>query len=69
MTSNTKLEKVKRRYRRAVKKAVGKIEKRDSLLYVRVKGSNTKFLKKVAKENGLSVTEVVDNLFDGARGA
>lgn len=54
-----------------VRSKVGKTvtEKRDSLLYVRIKPRNHKFLKQAAKETGTTVTEYVDALFDEARGA
>lgn len=44
-------------------------EKRSSLLYVRIKESNSLFLKKKAKEQNTTVTEYVDALLDNARGA
>lgn len=44
-------------------------EKRNALLYVRIKPTNHLYLKKVAKENGVTVTEYVDAIFDAARGA
>lgn len=63
MTSNFKKE-LKKRVRPGVK-----LEKRSSLLYVRIKGTNSKFLKAEAKKQNTTVTELVDTIFDAARGA
>ncbi len=49
-------------------KMIAKPEKRNALLYVRIKQSNRKFLQAAAEENGITVTEYVDMLFDSARG-
>lgn len=63
MKSNTSLKK------KLAQKLAHTPEKRNALLYVRIKPTNSKFLKTAAKENGITVTEYVDTLFDTARGA
>lgn len=69
MTSSTKKEEIRRKYRRKAKKAGESVQKREETLYVRVKPLNKNFVAGRAKKAGVSESEFVDLVLDGARGA